>query len=101
MCSTVATTAESSRPQVVVTNSSSLEFEGPEKAMPLSQLSETIRVLNVPSTAGLADGTTRSSCLVCKDKPAVILTKVSFQVSICLHGEFYPSYSLVLFLNVI
>jgi hypothetical protein len=100
MCPTVATTAESSRPQAVATNSSTWEFEGLEKAMPLSQSSETNRTLNAPSTAGLADGTTRFPCLACKDKPAVVLTEVSFQVSICLHGESYPSYSLVLFLNV-
>lgn len=71
--SSAATTAESSRPQAVATNSSSLELEGPEKAMPLSQSSETNRTLNEPSTAGLADGTTRSSCLAWMHPQSVLL----------------------------
>lgn len=71
MCLTVATTSESSRRQAVATNSSSWKFEGLEKAMALSQSSETIQIVNVLPTEGLADRTTWSSCVVCKDKSGV------------------------------
>jgi hypothetical protein len=55
ICPIIATTAKSSCPQVVATNSSSWELKGLEKAMLLSQSSETNRIVNVPFAARLAD----------------------------------------------